>query len=80
MVSSGAPEKTAVLDTLVVHPGYRGKGIGRSLVRQLRQNLVALRIGTLRTEVHWDDQQLLSFFHHEGFQPAPRFCLELGLG
>ena len=75
----GAMDKAAVLDTIGVHPGFRGRGVGKALLRQLRQNLQGLGIPHLRTEVGWDDQQLLSFFHDTGFRPAPRFCLDLDL-
>jgi hypothetical protein len=45
-------------------------------MRQLRTNLLGLGIRTLRTEVEWEDQKLLSFFHHQGFRPAARLCLD----
>lgn len=73
----GATEPSAVLDTIGVHPGRRGLGIGAAMLRQLRQNLLGVGTRTLRTEVSWDDQQLLSFFHRCGFEPAKRLCLDL---
>ena len=76
----GTLEPVAVLDTLGVHPGFRGQGVGAALQRQLRTNLTGLGVALLRTEVSWDDQHLLGFFHHQGFCPAPRFCLDLDLG
>ena len=75
----GAAERTAVLDTIGVHPGMRGHGVARALLRQLRQNLQALGIESLQTEVSWDDQELLSFFHCAGFRPGLRLCLDLDL-
>jgi ribosomal protein S18 acetylase RimI-like enzyme len=75
----GAPEPVAVLDTIGVHPDFRGRGVGLALLRQLQVNLYALGVGTLRTEVGWDEQELLRFFHRTGFRPAPRFCLDLVL-
>jgi ribosomal protein S18 acetylase RimI-like enzyme len=75
----GATEQTAVLDTIGVHPGMRGHGVGAALLRQLRQNLIGLGIEKLQTEVSWNDQTLLSFFHRSGFQPAPRIGLDLDL-
>ena len=75
----GTPEPVAVLDTIDVHPDFRGRGVGSTLLRQLRVNLHALGVGTLRTEVGWDEQGLLRFFHGTGFRPAPRFCLDLVL-
>jgi len=75
----GTLEQVAVLDTFGVHPDFRGRGVGRALLSQLRTNLRGLGIPRLRTDVGWDDQDLLGFFHHEGFQPAPMLCLELDL-
>lgn len=75
----GRMEPAAVLDTIDVHPDFRGVGIGGALLRQLRLNLKGLRVPRLQTEVSWDPPELLTFFHHEGFRPAPRFCLDLDL-
>ena len=75
----GTLEPVAVLDTIGVHPGFRGRGVGGALQRQLRTNLTGLGVGLLQTEVSWDDQPLLGFFHRQGFRPAPRICLELDL-
>ena len=73
----GTLEPVAVLDTLGVEPASRGLGVGRALMEQLLLNLAGLGVGTLRTEVAWDDADLVGFFHRQGFQPAPRLCLEL---
>jgi GNAT superfamily N-acetyltransferase len=75
----GRLEKVAVLDTIGVHPDFTGRGVGAALIDQLRTNLLALGIPRLQTEIGWDNPDLLAFFHHEGFQPAPRFCLDLDL-
>jgi ribosomal protein S18 acetylase RimI-like enzyme len=75
----GAPEPVAVLDTLDVHPDFRRQGVGSALMRQLCKNLEGLRVGQLRTEVSWDDPELLGFFHRQGFRPAGRLCLDLDL-
>lgn len=75
----GATQQVASLDTLDVHPEDRGKGIGRALLRQLRCNLLGLGIRQLQTEVSWDNQQLLHFFHREGLEPAARICLDWDL-
>ena len=75
----GSMEKVAVLDTFGVHPDFRGKGVGKAILRQLRTNLLGLGIGHLETEVNWKDTDLLAFFQHAGFQPAPRLALDLDL-
>ena len=61
----GALEPVAVLDTLGVHPDFRGRGVGFALLGQLRKNLGALRVPRLRTEVGWENQSLLRFLHRE---------------
>jgi len=72
----GVVEPTCSLEAIGVDPRYRGRYVGRALMRQLRLNLGALQISTLRTEVAWDDVELLAFFKREGFLPAGRLCLE----
>jgi ribosomal protein S18 acetylase RimI-like enzyme len=73
----GTMEPVAVLDTLGVHPDTRRLGIGQALLEQLLINLAGLGVSTLRTEVAWEDTQLLGFFHRLRFRPAARLCLEL---
>jgi GNAT superfamily N-acetyltransferase len=75
----GRFEKAAVLDTIGVDPAFARRGIGTALIDQLRTNLLGLGVRRLQTEVGWDNPALLSFFHHEGFDPAARFCLDLDL-
>jgi ribosomal protein S18 acetylase RimI-like enzyme len=75
----GMMEPTAVLDTLGVRPESRGRHVGAALVSQLGTNLLGLGIQKLQTEVPWDNLDLIAFFHHEGFRPADRLCLDLDL-
>lgn len=75
----GVPEPVAFLDTFGVDPAFRGKGVGHSLMAQLRMNLGGIGVGQLRSEVRWDDVDLVRFFQREGFLPAPRICLDLTL-
>jgi predicted N-acetyltransferase YhbS len=75
----GQPEPAAVLDTIAVDPDRRGRKIGKALVRQLLMNMRALGIARIRTEVDWDQFDLMSFLAHEGFVPARRLCLETDL-
>lgn len=75
----GTTEPVALLDTIDVHPDFKGHGVGRALLDQLNTNLAGLGVGTLRTEVGWDEASLLAFFNHSGFTMAPRLCLDLDL-
>ena len=75
----GQPEPIAVLDTVLVDPRVRARGIGSALFDQLARNLCALGIRRLRTEVGWDEHELNRFLGHRGFVPAPRLVLELPL-
>jgi ribosomal protein S18 acetylase RimI-like enzyme len=75
----GVAEPSASIDAIGVDPLCRGRHVGRAMMRQLRLNLGALHISALRTEVAWDDFDLLGFFKREGFAPARRLCLECRL-
>jgi len=76
----GQPEPIAVLDTILVDPGFSRRGIGSALLESLTRNLRALGIERLRTEVAWDEHDLSRFLGLQGFVPAPRLVLELRLG
>ena len=75
----GVLEPSASIDAISVDPVSRGNKVGTALMRQLRLNLAALRITTLRTEVSWDHFGLLAFFRSQGFRPSRRLCLECEL-
>jgi ribosomal protein S18 acetylase RimI-like enzyme len=71
----GLPEPAATIDTIGVHPGFRGRKVGKALMRQLVMNMRALGIESIETQVAWDDWDLVRFLAHEGFEPAPRLSL-----
>lgn len=75
----GQPEPLAILDTVLVDPAFSRRGIASAMLEQLLQNLRGLRIGTLRTELSWNELDLLAFFGKAGFEPVPRLVLELGV-
>ena len=72
----GRVETTAVIDTIGVDPDYRNKGVGRALLSQLLVNLGTLRVEKVRTEVDWQDQDLLAYLDHSGFLPSQRLCFD----
>lgn len=72
----GLTETTASMDAIGIHADMRRRGIAQALVGRLRRNLAAIGATSIRTEVEWNDFDLLAFLHSEGFAPAPRLCLE----
>ena len=73
----GVMEPWASIETIGVLPDFRRKHVGEALMRQLRMNLGALQIDRVRTQVAWNNFQLLRFFESSGFKPADQVCLEL---
>jgi ribosomal protein S18 acetylase RimI-like enzyme len=71
----GLAAPRAMLDTIGVHPEYRGAQVGAALMRQLTMNLKALHVESITTEVEWDDFDLLGFFARSGFEPSTRLVL-----
>lgn len=72
----GQPEPVAVLDTLLVDRGFGRQGVATAMLEQLLLNLSGLRIEHLRTEVAWNELELMAFFAKSGFAPVPRLVLE----
>lgn len=72
----GRVETTAVLDTIGVDPDYQNKGVGRALISQLLVNLGTLRVEKVRTEVDWNDRELLSYLDRSGFRPSQQLCFD----
>ncbi len=75
----GIMEPSASIEAIGVDPEARRQHVAQALMRQLRMQLHALGVTTLRTEVAWGDFDLLAFFKKEGFAPAARLCLECKL-
>jgi GNAT superfamily N-acetyltransferase len=75
----GHVETTAVIDTIGVDPDYQNRGVGRALISQLLTNLGTLRVEKVRTEVGWQDHDLLAYLDHSGFCPSQQLCFEQAL-
>lgn len=71
----GRVAKTAVVDTIGVHPFYAGSGIGHALLSQLLINLSALYVESVRTKVEYDNYELRNFLFRRGFKPSQRLLL-----
>ncbi len=75
----GRLDTTAVLDTIGVHPDYQNRGVGRALISQLLMNLGTLRVENLRTEVDWNDRELVAYLDGCGFRPSQELCFDQAL-
>lgn len=70
----GRVAPTASLDTLGVNPGFAGRGLARALLGQLIDNLAALHVETLETEVERESFDLLRFLYRFGFGASSRLA------
>ncbi|MBI5321212.1 GNAT family N-acetyltransferase [Bradyrhizobium sp.] len=75
----GRVDATAVLDTIGVDPDYRNRGVGHALISQLLMNLATLRVENVRTEVDWEDRELLAYLDSCGFRPSQQLCFDRSL-
>ncbi len=73
----GVTDTTAVIDTLGVDPAHSGKRVGHALISQLLANLSSLMVDNVRTEVSWNDFDLVRFLERCGFTPAQRLVFAL---
>ncbi len=62
--------------TIGVDPEFQGRHVGRQLVQQFIDDLVARKVTTVRTMVAWDNAELLSFFGSLSFDCGPLLPLE----
>jgi len=72
----GDDQKTAVLDVIGVDPDGQHGGAGHALLDGITETLAKLKIGELRTQVDWQDQELTGFFATAGFRLAPEQVFE----
>ena len=71
----GKVDKAAILDTIGVHPGFAGSGIGHALLSQLFLNLATLQVETVLTQVSPENIDLQRFLYSCGFHPSQRLML-----
>lgn len=76
----GKVEKSAVVDTIGVHPAYGGSGIGRALLSQLLHNLSTLQVESVLVEVPEGNFALQRFLAANGFVPSQRLALTKSTG
>ncbi len=72
----GRIEPTASLDTIGVDPGYARKGFARAVLSQMVDNLAALHVERLETEVDRQDFDLQKFLYAFGFRTSQQLCFQ----
>lgn len=72
----GRLEPAASLDTLGVDPGFARKGFGRAVLSQMIENLSALHVERLETEVDRESFDLLKFLYAFGFGTSQRLSFQ----
>jgi ribosomal protein S18 acetylase RimI-like enzyme len=60
-------------------PNYQNRGVGHALISQLLTNLGTLRVEKVRTEVDWQDHDLLAYLGRNGFRPSQQLCFNRSL-
>jgi ribosomal protein S18 acetylase RimI-like enzyme len=71
----GHVEPVAALDTIGVNPGHARKGFAQAVLTQMIDNLSALHVERLETEVAHDSFGLLRFLYKFGFGPSSRLAM-----
>jgi len=72
----GHVQPSAALDTIGVDPGFAHKGFARALLTQMIDNLSAIHVESLETEVSRTSFELLRFLYRFGFSPSQRLAFE----
>ena len=71
----GHASAEAEMDAVGVDPGFQGQGVGQALMAQLISSLAVLNVDSVRTEIDWNDVDLIAYFSAAGFVPAQRVTL-----
>lgn len=71
----GRTASEAVIDTLGVAKEFRSQQVGHALMAQLLANLACLQVESVRSEVRWNNLNLLGFLDSCGFEPSQRLAL-----
>ena len=72
----GDPVPVAMLDAMGVNPDRRGQGIGRRLMAGLEEILSCDGVAEIRSQVEWQNIEMIRFLYQANFDLAPRMVLE----
>lgn len=60
--------EVCIIHAILVHPDYRGHGIGSKLIKALLEYCQTEGIGTVRALIPKDNKELQAMFERQGFQ------------
>jgi ribosomal protein S18 acetylase RimI-like enzyme len=63
--------EVCIIHAILIHPDYRGRGIGRKLIQALLYHCQTEGIGTVRALIPRANKELRSLFERQGFQRSP---------
>lgn len=72
-VSTALGSPAAILDDLVVHPDYRGQGVGTRLIEQAFVTAQAKGCRRISLETDWDNHRAQALYERFGFQKSSMF-------
>lgn len=76
----GFTEVTALVDSIAVHPGQQGRGVGQRLANEFIAESAARGARELYTLVNWNTWDMLKFFDSLGFSLAQTVPLRRRIG
>lgn len=56
------------IDELYIKPDFRGKGLGKIILKQLKEKMEGIGLASLRLEVEQYNQQAIRLYESEGFE------------
>jgi ribosomal protein S18 acetylase RimI-like enzyme len=71
--------RDAFIDDLFIRPAFRGKGLGRSALAEVRSAALSLGVRALHLEVGRDNSAAQALYRRAGFEDSGRQLLTLRL-
>jgi ribosomal protein S18 acetylase RimI-like enzyme len=62
--------EVCIIHAILIHPDYRGRGIGRKLIQALLYHCQTQGIGTVRALIPKENKELQAIFERQGFQSS----------
>ncbi|MHA1229112.1 MAG: GNAT family N-acetyltransferase [Candidatus Helarchaeota archaeon] len=59
---------SGLIYAIAIHPNYQGKGIGKQLIKKMRENLLKRNVHTLYLHVKESNKKAINFYKNLGFK------------